>query len=102
MLKAKRVWRVVRGDRAARSMTQEEDMATMVAEAGVITDEYLARDFVCSLILQGLGEIPSSCVMVHQDDPWKGWEIIRQQHSASLTFSKATVRSSLAQTRYTG
>lgn len=40
--------------------------------AGVMDDEY-ARDVSCSVILQGLGEVPFACVMDHQIDPWHMW-----------------------------
>lgn len=101
ILRAKGAWHVVHGDDEATSMLHGGEMDTMESGARNITEEELARYVACSLILQGLGDIPFSCVMVYRDDPRKFWKLLHQQYSKILTFTKATVHSSLSRTRYT-
>lgn len=92
----------VRRNDVARSTLHGAEMDTTETNAGIIINEELARDNMCSLILQRLGEILFSCVMTLQDDPRKMWKKLHQRYSVDSTFSKERVHSSLVRTLYTG
>lgn len=102
ILKAKLMWRVVRGYGVASSTSHRVEMKVVENCGGNITGGEYARDSGCSLILQGLEEIPFSCVIAHQDDQRKMWEPLYQRYIASKTFSKAILHSCLARIRYSG
>lgn len=102
ILEAKRVQRVLHGDDATSSTSHGGEMDKTETRARVMTGDELTRGVACSVILHGLGEIPFACVMPHQEDPRKMWELLLQRYSARSTISKSTAYSSLAQTGYTG
>lgn len=76
ILEAKRVWRDVRSDRAGSSMLHRAETSSIEAGAGGIMAEESARDVACSLILRGRREVLFLCVMAHQDDLQKMWELL--------------------------
>lgn len=72
ILKAKRVWHVVRGDNVASSSASHHDrMSTIFDGAVAIVDSEFNKDVTCLVTLQGIGKIPFARVTVHQDDPRK-------------------------------
>lgn len=101
-LKVMRVWSVLHREGAASLTSHKVEMDGLKTGAANNAVEELARDVVCSLILQILREMPFSRVTAHQDDPRKIRELLHQRHSARTRFRKALLHSSLERKRYTG
>lgn len=103
ILKVKCVWHVVRGDGARSSSAAHQDGKDMMdTTTGGTMDNEWAKDVTSSVILEGLGEVLFTCVMVYQDDLRRMWKFLHQRYSPNFTFSKTAVKSSLAQTKYNG
>lgn len=68
ILKARRVWHVVRAeDRASLSSLHRVQASDKGSDVG--SDPEYVRDIVCSIILQEPGEVLIACVMQYQEGP---------------------------------
>jgi len=105
-LKAKRVWSVVRDPDAPVSSVTNQDSNTAQVEAAsslvVYQDEDEKRDTACAIILRSLGPVPFACIMRHQENPRMMWNVLHSRYASGTTFSKASVQTELARTKYTG
>lgn len=103
ILKAKLAWYVVPGDDAVSSTTSHQE-ATSGADDGSVaaSDWEVSKDIVCSVTLHGLGEVPITCLMSHQEHPGKIWSFLHERYSPKTTFNKAALHSTLARLRYIG
>lgn len=103
ILRARRVWIVVRGEDASSFFASPQDRTdrTDTTTGGVMGDGY-AGDVACSVIHQGLGEGLFLCVMAVQNDRRRMREFLHHRYNVNSTFSKAALHSTLARTRYTG
>jgi len=105
-LKAKRVWSVVRAaDAPVSSVTQTNgNNEEQVTESSVVVyqDDDEKRDVACSIILRSLGPVPFASIMKHQENPRMMWSLLHSRYASSTTFSKASVQTKLARTKYAG
>lgn len=101
MLKAKRLWHVVRAYDAASSSSSRQGWASDTG-SNIGSDIEYARNVAYSIILQALGNVPFACVMRFQEDPSQMWKFLNDRYSATTTVSKATMHTTLAQMKYTG
>lgn len=68
ILNTNQVWPVVQVDDAARLSSSHQVQASHEGYDACSDPEY-ARDVACSVIQQGLGEVPFACLIQYQEDP---------------------------------
>ena len=101
ILKAKKAWKVVRPTSGTVSTTDGSSQVVTATSKKLLSEE-AANDIACSVILQGLGEVPFAAVMQYQDDPQKMWNVLHERYAAVSSFSKASIHTSLARLKYGG
>lgn len=59
-------------------------------------------DKACSVILQGIGDVPPATTIKHIEDPQELWNALSERYAGILTFNETIIQTSLSKPRYSG